>query len=163
MKTLLYTLSLLLLAASGFAQKIAVKGNLVTVDRQPFVRVESDGGLLALGQRTLYVSLPNGERVLVVLEQVLNDPAASTPENPAGSVRYARYLFPTTHTVAELPMSTLGYVRPADIARVLYAARLLHNDRLDPQAVADFTAIYGTPYADRRQALNQALLRPVGY
>lgn len=164
MRTLATVLLLLAAASGGFAQKIAVKRDLITIDKQPYARVEADGGLLQAGQRTLYVSAPTGERLLVVKEMSLNDPASATPSNPAGRVQYVQFLFPSTRTFAELPMPALGYERPLDIARVLYAARLLRGAGLDPQAVADFIALHGTPYATRRQVLNQsALMQPLGY
>ena len=165
MKALYVTLTLLLLAASSFAQKIAVKGNLATVDRRPYVRIDADGSAFTMaGQRTFYVSSPTGERLLVVKELQFNDPLTATPNNVTGTVVYAQFLFPATRTVAELPVSGLGFERPIDIARTLYAAQLLRGTTLDTQATADFVAIHGTPYAARRQLLDQALLgRAAGY
>lgn len=163
MKVLLVTL-LLACAGNGFAQNIAVKRDLITINKQPYARVEADGGMLQAGQRTFYVSAPTGERLLVVKELAFNDPAAAAPDNPTGRVQYMQFLFPSTRTLAELPMPVFGYVRTLDIARTLYAARLLRGSSLDPQAVADFVAIHGTPYATRRQALDHALLPPpLGY
>lgn len=164
MKALLVTLLLLAAAGSSFAQKITVKRDLITLDKRPYVRVEADGGSLQAGQRTFYVSAPTGERLLVVREMAFNDPAAAAPDNLTGRVQYVQFLFPGTRTLAELPMPVFGFERLLDIGRTLYAARLLQGPSLDPQAVADFVAIHGTPYAARRQALDHAFLPPpLGY
>jgi len=54
----------------------------------------------------------------------------------------------------ELPWSG-GLLRPIDLAREVYAARLLKNGKLVPQAVSDFALLNGRVYTERRLALNQ--------
>lgn len=54
--------------------------------------------------------------------------------------------------------------RTINVARIIYAAHLLKDRKLDPQAVADFAISNGTPFSARRHALEQPLLVPAaGY
>ena len=78
MKSLLLLLALLAAAGSCFAQKFAIRKNLVVVDGQPYFQFESDGYDL------LYITSLHGERLLVVKEMLLNDPALCSPDNPTG-------------------------------------------------------------------------------
>jgi hypothetical protein len=160
MKTLFCTLLLASFALGATAQKIAVKKNLMTVDGQPYARLEADGS--ALGSSQFYVDSPQGARLFVVKQLYFNDPANASPQNPAGSTTYLQFVFPATGQVAETYQP--GLFRALNVARQLYPARLLKNGALDPQAVTEFVLVNGTSFSARRQALDRsALLVPVGY
>jgi hypothetical protein len=160
MKNLFCTLLFSLLALGATAQKIAVKKNLMTVDGQPYARLEANGS--ALGSSQFYVNSPQGERLFVVKQLSFNDPANASPQNPTGSTTYLQFVFPATGQVAETYQP--GLFRALSVARQLYPARLLKNGALDPQAVTDFVLVNGTSFSARRQALDRsALLVPVGY
>jgi hypothetical protein len=150
MKLLLFSLVLLLSAPASFAQKFAVKGNLVTVDGQPYFRFESDGHSL------VYINSLQNAHLFVVKELLLNDPVLQTPANPDGGRWYLQYVFLQPHTVVETPYSTGLSSLPVQIARTLYVTRLLQAGSVSPVALAEFALINGTLYSDRRQALNQA-------
>jgi hypothetical protein len=154
MKNLFCTLLLTLLALGATAQKIAVKKNLMTVDGQPYARLEPDGSALSSSQ--FYVNSPQNNRLFVVKLLSFNDPANVSPNNLTGSTDYLQFVFPASGQVAETPL--LGLFRSLSVARKIYPARLLKNGALDPQAVADFILVNGTPFSARRQALDQ-----VGY
>jgi hypothetical protein len=160
MKNLFCTFLFSLLALGATAQKIAVKKNLMTVDGQPYARLEANGS--ALGSSQFYVNSPQGERLFVVKQLSFNDPANASPQNPTGSTTYLQFVFPATGQVAETYQP--GLFRALSVARQLYPARLLKNGALDPQAVTDFVLVNGTSFSARRQALDRsALLVPVGY
>jgi hypothetical protein len=129
MKLLLLSLLLLLSAPASFAQKFVVKGDLVTVDGQPYFRFESDGSSL------FYINSLQHAHLFVVKALRLNDPVLNTPTNPGGEQWYLQYVFLQPHTVVELPyhVSLSSLPAPLQIARTLYVL-----------------------YSDRRQALNQA-------
>jgi hypothetical protein len=151
MKLLLFSLLLLLSAPASFAQKFAVKGDLVTVDGQPYFRFESDGSSL------LYINSLQHAHLFVVKELRLNDPVLHTPTNPDGEQWYLQYVFLQPHTVVELPYHTglTSLPLPVQIARTLYVARLLQAGSVNQAALAEFALVNGTLYSDRRQALNQ--------
>ena len=131
---------LLLAFGTANAQRIAVRNGLMTVDGQPYARLESDGG------STLYVSSLQNERLFVVKDMVL--PGTG---HPAGNVHYLQYVFTATHLVVETTFPALEtYFRPVIPARQIYAARLFQNGTLDLKAVADFRTNNGTPYSDRQ-------------
>jgi hypothetical protein len=156
MKLLLFSLLLLLSAPASFAQKFAVKGDLVTVDGQPYFRFESDGSSL------FYINSLQHAHLFVVKALRLNDPVLNTPTNPGGEQWYLQYVFLQPHTVVELP-SHVGLTSlplPVQIARTLYVTRVLQAGRVDPAALAEFALVNGTLYSDRRQALNQASWLP---
>lgn len=160
MKNLFCALLLSCLALGATAQKIAVKKNLMTVDGQPYARLEADGSALSSNQ--FYVNSPQGERLFVVKQLSFNDPANASAPNPTGSTTYLQFVFPATGQVAETYQP--GLFRALNVARQLYPARLLKNGMLDPQAVTEFVLINGTLFSARRQALDRsALLVPVGY
>jgi hypothetical protein len=160
MKNLFCTFLFSLLALGATAQKIAVKKNLMTVDGQPYARLEANGS--ALGSSQFYVNSPQGERLFVVKQLSFNDPANASPQNPTGSTTYLQFVFPATGQVAETYQP--GLFRALSVARQLYPARLLKNGALDPQAVTEFVLVNGTSFSARRQALDRsALLVPVGY
>jgi hypothetical protein len=140
MKTLCFAL-LLLAFGTANAQRIAVRNGLMTVDGQPYARVESDGA------STLYVSSLQNERLFVVKEMVL--PGGG---HLVGNVRYLQYVFTATRLVVETPLpASEDYFRAITPARQIYAARLFQNGSLDPKAVADFLTNNGTPYSDHQR------------
>lgn len=160
MKNLFYTLLLALAALSASAQKITVKNNLMTVDKQPYARLEGDGGALSSSQ--YYVSSVQGSRLLVVKLLAYNDPANTSPNNPTGATQYLQFVFPASGQMAETEVA--GLFRSLSVARKLYAARLLKDGALDPQAVADFVLVNGMSFSARRHALDQpAWLLPARY
>jgi hypothetical protein len=160
MKHLFCTLLISLLSLGANAQKIAVRQNLMTVDGQPYARLQANGGALTSDQ--FYVNSLQGDRLFVVKLLTFNDPANASGSNPTGSTSYLQYVFPATGQIAETALPSL--FRALSLARQLYPARLLKNGALDPQAVTEFVFVNGTPFSTRRQALDQpALLAPLGY
>jgi len=161
MKTLLLALAGSLLALGASAQKLAIKRNLVTVDRQPYAHIEPAGETIFGISDMYYVSSAQNERLFAVKYLVLNDPAAASPTNPTGSIGYVQFVFTNARLYVETSAPASGF-RPINVARIIYAARLLKGDKLDPQAVADFAVNNGTLYSARRHALEQPLLAPAG-
>jgi hypothetical protein len=154
MKKLFFTLLLSGLASGAFVQKIAVQPNLITVDAQPYARFEPGDPEAVKFSSLYYLTTLQNERLLVVKVMSFHDPAAAWLQNPTGSTAYLQFFFPGTHTVVELPWSGEP-LRPIELAREVYAARLLKNGKLDPQAVSDFALLNGRVYTERRLALNQ--------
>jgi hypothetical protein len=160
MKNLFFSLLLTLCATGAFAQKVAVKKNLMTVDGRPYARIEGDGG--ALGSNQYYVNSPQNERLFVVKLLSFNDPSSASPTNPTGSTAYLQFVFTASRTIVETPLP--GLFRSLSVARQIYSAQLLKNGALDQQAVADFAVNNGTVYSERRRALDQAAYLPaLGY
>ena len=158
MKNAFLLLALAALACPAFGQKITVKKNLVSVDKQPYARIESDGS------DTYYVGSPQNERLFVVKWLYFNDPTAVSPTNLTGATSYLQFIFPTSHTLVETapPAPSLSSFL-VSLTRKIYAARLLKNGVLDAQAIADFAAINGTLYSVRRRALDQpSVIMPAG-
>ncbi len=158
---LLFAFLLSTLALPAQAQRFAIKKDLITVDGQPYLRIER-GEL-----KEFYVSSPQHERLFVVRQMTLQD--------PLGSANYLEYTFtgftgPFTssrllnghYAKAETPrpLDVFNILYPTTLARIIYNAHLLKDGALDPQAVMDFVGIYGTPYAKRRDALNQPGVLP---
>lgn len=163
MKTLLFAGALGLLALGASAQKIAVKHTLVTVDRQPYAHLEPGGETVFGISDTYYVSSAQNERLFAVKYLVLNDPANASPANPTGGTGYLQFVFTAARLYVETSVPASGF-RPINVARIIYAARLLKGDKLDPQAMADFATNNGALYSARRHALEQPLLVPAsGY
>lgn len=145
------------LALPARAQRIALKKDLITVDGQPYLRIER-GEL-----REFYISSPQRERLFVVRQMALQD--------PLGSANYLEYTFTGLadrqrlnghYAKAETPRppDVFNILYPTTLARIIYSAHLLKDGALDPQAVTDFVGIYGTPYSKRRDALNQPGVLP---
>lgn len=158
---LLFIFSVSTLALPARAQRILLKKDLITVDGQPYLRIER-GEL-----KEFYISSPQHERLFVVRQMTLQD--------PLGSANYLEYTFtsytgPFTssrllgghYTKAETPrpLDVFNVLYPTTLARIIYNAHLLKAGALDPQAVVDFVGIYGTPYSKRREALNQPGVLP---
>ena len=163
MKNLFLLLLFSLAALGAMAQKINVSRNLATVDRQPYIRFEPGGETVFGISDTYYVSSLQNERLFLVKHLTLNDPANSSPTNPTGSTGYVQFVFTAARLYVEMNVPASGF-RTVNIARIIYAARLLKDDKLDPQAVADFAVNYGTPFSARLQVLEQPLLLPAtGY
>lgn len=146
MKNLCFTLLLALLTFSGFAQKIAIKDDLITVDKQPYAHIEAGEIYLINHSNLFYIKSLQNKPLFVVKAMGLNDPTA-------GILSYLQFIFLDSKLVVEVPNSTP--LRFMTAARQVYAARLLKNGELDPQAVANFDLIHGHIYSDRRLALNQ--------
>jgi hypothetical protein len=153
---LLFSLVLSTFALSAHAQRFAIKKDLITVDGQPYIRIER-GEL-----KEFYISTPQNQRLFVVRQLTLQD--------PLGSANYLEYTFTgytgpfTSSRLLNEHYAKAETPRPADVfnilyhttlARIIYNAHLLKDGALDSQAVVDFIGIYGTPYSKRRDALNQ--------
>ena len=149
MKPILFLLALLAASSSSFAQRFAVKRDVVTVDGQPYLKFESDG------YTSLYISSLQNERLLVVKEMELSDPVLRQTGSINNAHFYLQYVFLKPHTIVETPRPPAFSSLPIMVARTLYAARLLQNDTLSQPALDEFSLVNGTVYADRRQALNQ--------
>ncbi len=149
MKTFFATLLLAALALSANAQKIAVKNDLITVDGQPYARLERGE------TEEYYVSSPQNERLFIVRPLMLQDPSS-------GWEGYLQFVFTESRKLVETPkpIENFRILSPTKLARIIYSARLLKDGALDPKAVADFEVNYGAPYSERRQALNQLLVQP---
>jgi hypothetical protein len=152
MKNLFCTLLLSLLALGATAQKIAVKKNVMTVNGQPYARLEGDGGALSTTQ--YYVNSVQGTRLFVIKLLSFQDPANASASNPTGETQYLQFIFPGSGVAAETVLP--GLFRSLSMARKIYAAGLLKDGALDPQAVSDFVFTNGMPFSARRQALDQS-------
>jgi len=143
MKTALSLLLLFTLTFGAHAQRIAIKKDLITVDGQPYARIEQGE------TREFYISSPQNERLFIVRQLTLQD--------PVGSANYLQFVFTGSQTLVETPrpLDVFNILYPTTLARMIYSARLLKDGALDPKAVADFAVNYGAPYSERRQALNQ--------
>jgi hypothetical protein len=141
---LLFSLVLSTFALSAHAQRFAIKKDLITVDGQPYIRIER-GEL-----KEFYISTPQNQRLFVVRQLTLQD--------PLGSANYLEYTFTGytgPFTSSRLLNDVFNILYPTTLARIIYNAHLLKDGALDSQAVVDFIGIYGTPYSKRRDALNQ--------
>lgn len=149
MKAILLILALLGASRSSFAQRFAVKRDVVTVDGKPYIKFESDG------YTSLYISSLQNERLLVVKEMELSDPFLRQTGSANNAHSYLQYVFLKPHIMVETARPPAFTSLPVMVARTLYAARLLQNDALSQPALEEFSYVNGTVYADRRQALNQ--------
>jgi hypothetical protein len=145
------TLAILLFATatlSANAQKIAVKNDLITVDGQPYARIEQGETY------EYYVSSLQNERLFIVRPLTLQD--------PAGWANYLQFVFTDSRKLVEtpIPYTFVGGISSTKVARLIYSARLFKNGALDSKAVADFEVNYGAPYSERRQALNRLPIQP---
>lgn len=159
MKNACLTLLFATLALGAAAQKITVKRNLVTVNGQPYARIEPAGEQVFGISNMYYVSSLQNERLFAVKALQLNDPANASPNNPTGGVNYVQFVFTASRQYVETSMPMSGF-RMINVARIIYAARLFKNGVLDPQAITDFSINNGTPYSVRRHALDQVGLLP---
>ena len=159
MKNLFFLLLFSLTALGAAAQKIAVSRGLITVDRQPYAHIEPGGETVFGVSNMYYVSSLQNERLFVVKYLALNDPANSSPNNPTGSTGYVQFVFTAARLYVEMSVPASGF-RTINIARIIYAARLLKEDKLDPQAMADFAVNNGTPFSARIRVLEQPMLLP---
>ncbi len=155
MKTLLCTLLLLAgLATSAFAQKTAVKKGVILLDKQPYAHIEN------AGDYTYYISNLQNERLFVVKHLYFIDPQSANLVNGATETHYWQFVFTKSKTVVEMPFFATYGLDSEVVARKICLARLLKNDALDPQALADFVTNNGAVYSERREALNRAAATP---
>ena len=151
MRTLLCTLLLLAgLATSAHAQKVAIKKGVILLDRQPYAHIED------AGDYTYYISNLQNERLFVVKHVYFTDPQPAYPTGAASETHYWQFVFTKSKTVVEMPFFATYGQDNLVVARKICLARLLKNDALDPQALADFVTNNGAPYSERREALNRA-------
>ncbi|NML67437.1 hypothetical protein HHL22_19720 [Hymenobacter sp. RP-2-7] len=127
-----------------------MKRDVVTVDGQPYLKFESDG------YTSLYISSLQNERLLVVKEMELSDPALRQTGSINNAHLYLQYVFLKSRTIVETPRPSVFSSLPVMVARTLYAARLLQNGGVSQPALDEFALVNGTVYTERRQALNQA-------
>ena len=148
-------LLLLLPGLRAVAQKIEVKNNIVLLDGQPYAGIEGDGCGFVDPQCQYYLTPVGSERRLfVVKQQIFEDPMERKESNPTGRTLYLQFVFTAAGTTAEIPFPATLHLRALDVARKVVKARLLKDGTLDEQAAADFVTNNGTPFSDRRRALN---------
>ena len=85
---------------------------------------------------------------------IFEDPEQRKDSNPTGRTLYLQFVFTAAGTTAEIPFPATLHLRALDVARKVAKARLLKDGTLDAQAAADFVTNNGTPFGDRRRALN---------
>jgi hypothetical protein len=158
MKILLCLLAFSAFATTSFAQKIKIEGDLITIDGQPYARIEQDGCGLMDENCSYYVKSLQNQRLFIIKQLEMNDPEQINVANPKGRTLYLQYVFTAAKATAETPFPATLHLRPLDIARKLYKAQLLKDGTLDEQAAADFVVNYGTVYSERRRALNQPVI-----
>ena len=158
MKFLYHLLALSALATTAQAQKIKVEGELITVDDQPYARIEADGCGLMDVDCFYYVKSLQNKRLFVVKQQTFNDPAQVSASSPAGRTIYLQYVFTGAKTTAETSFPATLHLRALDVARKVYKAHLIKDGELDQQMAEDFVTNNGTPYSERRRAINQPVI-----
>ena len=154
MKTLLCSLAFLALATTSYAQKIKVEGELITVDGQPYARIEQEGCGLMDVDCFYYVKSLQNQRLFIVKQQDFNDPAEVSATSPQGRTMYLQFVFTAAKTKAETSYPTTLHLRALDVARKVYKAQLIKDGTLDEQAATDFVTNTGTPFSERRQAIH---------
>ena len=148
-------LLLLLPGLQAVAQKVEVKNNVVLLDGQPYAGIEGDGcGLIDPECQYYLTPLGSERRLFVVKEMIFEDPMEREASNPDGRTLYLQFVFTAAGTTAEIPYPATLRLRALDVARKVVKARLFKNGVFDEQAAADFVTNNGTPFGDRRRALN---------
>jgi hypothetical protein len=153
MKTLLCSLAFFALATTAHAQKIKVEGELITVDGQPYARIEQEGCGMMDVDCFYYVKSLQNQRLFIVKQQDFNDPSKVSASSPQGRTLYLQFVFTAAKTKAETSFPTTLHLRALDVARKVYKAQLIKDGTLDEQAATDFVTNSGTPFSERRQAI----------
>ena len=148
-------LLLLLPGLHAVAQKVEVKNNVILLDGQPYAGIEGDGCGFVDPQCQYYLTPVGSEKRLFVVKQVIfEDPMERKESNPTGRTLYLQFVFTAAGTTDEIPFPATLRLRALDVARKVAKARLFQNGVFDEQAAADFVTNNGTPFGDRRRALN---------
>jgi hypothetical protein len=158
MKFLLSAIAFFALAAPAVAQKIKVEDDLITVDGQPYARIEQDGCGIMDVDCLYYVKSLQNQRLFVVKQVIYNDPTAVSATNPQGRTLYLQYVFTAAKATAETAYPTTLHLRALDVARKVYKAQLIKEGTLDEQAAADFVTNNGTSYSEHRRTLGQPII-----
>ncbi|MDO7885224.1 hypothetical protein [Hymenobacter cheonanensis] len=164
MKNLLFLLAFSALATTSVAQKIKVEGELITVDGQPYARIERDGcGALNAGCMYYVKSLQN-ERLFIIKPLEFVDPATISASHPDGRTLYVQYIFTASRATTETAYPSIMLLRALDIARKIYKAQLIKDGTLDQQAADAFVLANGMTFSERRRELNpQFIVVPVAH
>lgn len=158
MKALLCLLALSASATTVSAQKIKVEGELITVDGQPYARIERDGcGALTAGCLYYVKSLQN-QRLFTIKPMEFVDPATISASHPDGRTMYVQYIFNASHATTETAYPSIMLLRALDIARKIYKAQLIKDGTLDQQAADAFVLANGLTFSERRRELTPQLL-----
>jgi len=155
MKSFLLLLISFALATSASAQKIKVEDELITVDGQPYARIEQDGCGLIDVDCFYYVKSLQNQRLFVVKQMSFNDPTQVSASNPQGRQMYLQYVFTAAKATAETSYPATLHLRALDVARKVYKAQLIKDGTLNEQLAADFVTNNGTTYSEHRRASSQ--------
>jgi hypothetical protein len=158
MKKLHYLLALSTLATTASAQKIKVENELITVDGQPYARIEQDGCGLMDVDCFYYIKSLQNKRLFVVKQQVLHEASQISAADPTGRTMYLKYVFTAAKTTAETSYPATLHLRALDVARRVYKANLMKDGELDQQAAEDFVTNNGNTYSERRNAAQPVIL-----
>ncbi|SHL19184.1 hypothetical protein [Hymenobacter psychrotolerans] len=154
MKHCFFTLIFSLLVGFASAQKVEVKGETILVDGTKYALIEQEGCGIMDVDCFYYIKSLEGKRLFVVKQQMFNDPAEIDAADPQGKVLYLQYVFTGVGTKAETTFPTTLHLRAIDVARKVVKAQLMANGTLNEQAATEFVTNNGTPFSERRQALN---------
>jgi len=151
-----YQATVLLLALSVLtlhAQKTALKGDVITVDKVPYAKLKKSGSMLmrdytlttlddkeVMLAKSVFVSLPNNDRFV-----------------------YYTLTFRPGGEVAEMPSPGLGISQR--LAEAIVQQGVMHDGQPDPAGIARFVKAYSEKYSEKyaKEKQDQLDTPPLGY
>ena len=139
MKKLLFALAALTFSTTILAQKVKIKDNLVTVDKQPYLLIEKQ----MLGTDVSLFNFHTNELEISALHRSYNDHRYITASNPEGTVRWINVNFVTIGVTCEVDSRTnKGFIKS------LYLNKVYNTDgTFNPEAAKRFAAKYGSNFS----------------
>lgn len=139
MKKLLFTLAVLTFSTTLMAQKVKIKDNLVTVDKQPYLMIEKQ----MLGTDVSLFNFHTNELEISALHKSYQDHRYISASNPEGYVRWINVNFVTIGVTCEVDSRTnKGLIKSLYINKVYNA-----DGTFNEEAARRFAAKYGSNFS----------------
>lgn len=133
--------SLLLVCFFGFTQKVKIRKDIASVDKEPFLEFTT----ISFGTDYSIKHVDAEEEQISILYLSYNDPSQSNRGNPDGSVRWIEVNFLPYNLKCEIDTRNRKH-----FTKLIYLSNIYVDGKLNEENVRKFVNKYGTKYSDNR-------------
>ena len=131
----------------AFAQKVDVKDNIITVDGNPYAKIERDGNLLTAELSFTISSISTGKKLMVIAMQNIFLPERKSWDNPDGRVTYSKFVF--LDSADHVCEADISFLKNDKLAKYIVKNNLIINGELNAPEVKTFALVKGKPFSER--------------
>lgn len=149
MKKFILIFSILFISSVGFSQKVKIKKDIASVEKQPFLKFTT----IAFGSDYSIKHVDAEEEEISILYLSYKDPKQSSTGNPDGNVRWIEVNFLPFNLKCEV------YNRNRkQFTKLVYLSNIYVDGKINEENVQKFVNKYGTKFSDNRPTGNTTII-----